>query len=361
MRRLLAPLFVLTTCAICVGLAKDPPRSARPTPVAKPGLAQANAASDAEGEIVRARAVSQPAENQPVLKQLAEKPSSVDATSRRLADALVDAYKKADAKAFAAVFTADGEYIDDKGIVFHGRKAIEDEFAAFFRETKGTSIEMELNATRSIAKGVVASDGVTRFRKTSTTQPILGSCHLVCVQEGDTWLIASLHEDDPISKTGSHREQVSKLEWLLGDWIGEGPRSHVHFSCRWDDTGQYLLRDFSLQIAGEKKVSGTQRIGFDPSTGHLKTWIFDSAGGFSDGYFNQNGNSWVLKTSGVSRDGQIASTTVTITPIDKSRMTTETIDRVIGGVRVPDVEKLTIVRKPPESLDRTTQVDPGKN
>lgn len=347
MRKHLAPVFVLMVVTIGAGQAKDPPAlNSSPTSPAKPPVVQANIANNGQGEIVRARA---------------DKPSSEESVSRKLSEALVNAYKLADAKAFAAVFSADGEYIDDKGIVFHGRKAIEDEFAAFFKEMPGTTIEMELNATRSIAKGVIASDGVTRFKQSAMSQPVPGNCHVVCVQDGENWQIASLHEDDASSKTVSHRDHVSQLDWLIGDWIGEGPRSHVHFSCRWDDSGNFLLRDFSVQIANEKAVSGTQRIGFDPSTGHLKTWIFDSAGGFSEGYFNQNGKAWILKTSGVTREGKIASTTVSINPVDKSRITMETIDRVVGGVRVADIEKLTIVRKPPESLDRSSQVDRQKN
>src|SRR5438270_9840159 len=31
------------------------------------------------------------------------------------------------------------------------------------------------------------------------------------------------------------------------------------------------------------RSTGTQRIGYDPLTGHLKAWIFDSAGGYADG------------------------------------------------------------------------------
>jgi uncharacterized protein (TIGR02246 family) len=347
MRKLFVFAFIFTIGGVCAGLAKDPPRSVRAAAQVKPQIVPANVTDDSQGEIVRARAESTT--------------SSTDAASRQIAEALVTAYKKGDAKAFAALFTADGEYIDDKGAVFHGRKAIEDEFAAFFKRTPGTIVDMDLKATRSIAKGVIASDGETRFKPSATAAAIPGTCHLVFVQDGSSWLVASLHEDDAAAKAPSHHEQVSKLEWMVGDWVGEGPRSHIHFSCKWDETGNYLIRDFSVQIGNEKAVSGTQRIGFDPSASQLKTWVFDSVGGFSDGYFNQDGASWISKTSGVTREGKHASMTVSITPVDKNRMTVETIDRVVGGVRVPDVEKLTIVRKPPESIDRSTQVERPKN
>lgn len=365
MRKLSVSGFVLILAASHVALAKDPPSTGSSADPRRQ-LAQGAAAKEPEGEIVRARGAKTPpnlpavpAAKQNVSDASDAAPQQNSAVAKRILDQLLAAYQKTDSKTLAGLFTADGEYIDSKGIVFHGRKAIDDEFAAFFKEMPGTAIEIDLNATRSIAKGVIASDGLTRFKRTSASVPAVGACHVVFVQEGDAWLIASLHEDDVTeSKSASHHDQVSQLEWLIGDWIGEGSHSHVHFTCRWDGSKNYILRDFSVQIAGEKAVSGTQFIGYDPVAGHLKTWIFDSAGGFSDGYFHHDRDAWVVRTSGVTSDGHIASQTALIKPIDKNRMTLETTDRVIGGVRVADPEKVTIVRKPPESRDRTNRAEP---
>lgn len=340
MRKLFVPMAVLLIASTCFVIAKDPPKPARPTPLAKPPVQQAVRTSEPDGEIVQARAAKVP---------------TVDGVAKQVSQTLIDAYKKGDAKAFAGLFTADGEYIDDKGVVFHGRKAIEDEFAAFFRETPGTTIEMDLTATRSIAKGVIASDGATRFQKSEKSAVVAGRCHLVCVLENDNWRIASLHEDEAEAqvKQTSHHDQVSQIEWMIGDWIGEGPHSHVHFSCRWDPSGNYLLRDFSIQIGAEKAVEGSQRIGYDPTTGQLKIWIFDAAGGYSDGTIHREGDSWIQRTTGVTATGLTAATAVSFTQVDANRITTELIDRSVGGVRAGGVEKLTIVRKPPESVNRT--------
>ena len=65
----------------------------------------------------------------------------------------------------------------------------------------------------------------------------------------------------------SHHDQVAQLDWLVGEWIDEGPQSHVHFSCRWDESGNFPICDFSVRIAGRKAWSGTQRIGYDPLSG----------------------------------------------------------------------------------------------
>ena len=49
-------------------------------------------------------------------------------------EVFVTAFNKHDAKAVAALWTEDGEYIDDTGRTIAGRDAIEKDYAAFFAE-----------------------------------------------------------------------------------------------------------------------------------------------------------------------------------------------------------------------------------
>jgi uncharacterized protein (TIGR02246 family) len=261
--------------------------------------------------------------------------------------ALVKAYNARDSQAFAGVFTADGEYVDEKGAVYHGRKALESEFDGFFKANPETSIEVAFVSTRAIAPGIIAADGTTRFTRAKSEPPVAGRCSLVCTKEGGKWLIASLREVEAADEHTSHHEQVRQLEFMLGDWIDEGAGSHVHFTCRWDEGQNFLLRDFAVVFAGQKTMTGTQRIGYDPLTGHLKAWIFDSAGGYADGYFHSEGEKWILQTSGVTSDGRMASGTQIFARDEKHRMSWQAVDYVIGGERIPDIPKVTIVRKPP--------------
>ncbi len=348
MRHWIVAAFALVVGTICIVTANDQPKFSSNGLVEPPFQKgpQSRPRSEAAAETHRSTAA---------------KLSPQEAVIRHAADALLAAHKRSDAKAFAAIFTPDGEYIDAHGAVFHGRKAIADEFAAFFRDTPGSMMEIEIVSTRSIARNLITADCTTRFRASEAATEIPGQCRMVCAREGDVWMVASLHESDAGTEVSSHHAQVSQLEWLVGEWIGEGRNSHVHFSCRWDESSNYLLRDFTVEVAGAKPLSGTQRIGYDPITQRLKIWVFDSAGGFSEGYFNRDGETWVLRTSGVTSDGHVASTTNVYTQVDKFRMTSETTDRFVSGERIPDAEKLTIVRKPPRTLDSAAQNQLRKN
>ena len=346
MRQWLVTAFIFGVGTMCVVVAQDQLRtngnrsSERPVPKVVPWRPKG------EAETTRVAAV---------------KPSAQDVAVKHLVDALLTGYKRGDAKAFAATFTVDGEYIDSKEAVFHGRKAMADEFTTFFRETPGTTMKIEVTSIRAIARNLMTADCTTYFRQSETTSPVAGRCRLVCTREADVWQVASLQEWDADEGVSSHHSHVSQLEWMVGDWIGEGRNSHVHFACRWDDSGNYLLRDFSIEVAGARPLSGTQRIGYDPLTQRLKMWVFDSAGGFSEGWFHRDGEKWILRTSGVTSDGHLASSANTLTQIDDHRILSETTDHYVSGQRIADGEALTIVRKPIRALDVTDQGPGPKN
>jgi uncharacterized protein (TIGR02246 family) len=285
---------------------------------------------------------------------------SENTSVRLVSDAIAQAYLQHDAKAFAAVFTADGEYVDLKEILFHGRENIEKEFIAFFQTNPNSIVKVSFDEIRPIAKGVVQVQGAIHFQRTSADQAVTSPCRLVCVKEVDRWLIASLREIESQGKVSPHHEQVSQLKWMLGDWLHEGPRSEIHFDCRWDQSGNFLLRDFSVRAAGRKSISGTQRIGHDPLSGHLKIWTFDSDGGYSDGTFQQQGATWILRTQGVTADGQLASGTEIFTVADPHRIVWDSVDRNVGGHRIPDSNKITIVRKPPTPTASSSSLQPSK-
>lgn len=333
MKQWLGLSLALAGGAICVVMASDPPHSetsrASDRPESKSVLGRQKTESPAgTGRTPNAKGSAQ------------------DATIKGIVDSLLAAHQRGDARSFAALFTPDGEYIDADETVLHGRKAIADDFTTVFHESPDLSLKLEVISVRSIARNILAADCTTRLQKSEETAAVLGRCRILCVREADVWQIASLQEWDEVDHPVSHHNQVARLDWMLGDWIGEGRHSQVHFSCRWDESGNYLLREFSIDVAGDKALSGTQRIGYDPMNEHLKMWGFDSNGGFSEGCFHRDGDRWMITTSGVTPDGQLAAATMTFQPIDEHRMICETIDRFIGGQRIADSENLTLVRKP---------------
>lgn len=294
-----------------------------------------------------AKPVAKPAEEPVKTAEPATKPRSADEEAVRLTDeTFVKSYDKADSKALATHFTDDAEYVDEQGNVFQGRPAIEKALTSFFEENAGCKLKMKIDSIRFIGAGVAVEDGTTTIVQADGSTSADSLYTTVHVKTEGQWLLASVRDHAPKNRR-LHRSQLQQLEWLTGDWIDEGDASIVEFSCQKVDNGNFLIRKFTIQAAGEEVMSGTQRIGWDPLTGKLRAWIFDSEGGYAEGTWHADGDSWVLKSTGVTADGQTASSTSIYRFVNGHTMTWQSVDHEIGGVELPDSEVVTIVRQAP--------------
>ena len=282
---------------------------------------------------------------------IARKWSPEEAAIRLVNEAFVKAYEAGNANAVAANFTSDAEYMDETGTVLQGREAIAKCLVGFFENNPKCELEMNVDSIRMLSPGVALEDGHTVMTYANDDCPIECRYTTVYVKVDGKWLAASVRDSVP-SDLQEHSTQLRQLDWLIGDWVDEGAAAVVHFSCDATDNGNFLVRSFAIHVAGQNAMTGTQRIGWDPLAGKLRTWIFDSEGSFGEGFWyrrtGDDGNdSWVLKISGVMADGQTASSTSIYTAIDDQTMTWQSVDHEIGGVQQPDSEIMTIVRSAP--------------
>ncbi len=88
----------------------------------------------------------------PEAPESASKLSAADeAAIRASAEAYTKAYAAADAKALAALWTADAEYVDDLGQEFHGRDAIVRALTSTWGEQPGTTLELNVASIRQFS------------------------------------------------------------------------------------------------------------------------------------------------------------------------------------------------------------------
>jgi hypothetical protein len=164
------------------------------------------------------------------------------------------------------------------------------------------------------------------------------------VQRDGQWLVA-LARDTP-AEPPTHHERLQPLAWLVGEWIDDGGSSVVRTTCRWSNDKNFLLQDINLQIDGRDAMHVTQRIGWDPLSKRIRSWVFDTEGGFGEGFWARDGDSWVIKSTGVRPDGSPASATAVIVPTGADGYVWRVGDRVAGNEVQPPLE-VKVVRKPP--------------
>jgi len=267
---------------------------------------------------------------------------------RRAAEAFAKAYNAGDAKAIASLFVVDGQIVSEEGQSTQGRKGIEQVFAGIFKEHPKTHMDLAVGSICFIGPHIAIEDGMTTVTDAADEPAQHSPYTVVHAGQNGKWLMASARDlpDD----TPTPEEQLKQLQWMIGDWVDESPEALVMTSYRWTDNQCYILSEFKIQVGGRPLMTGTQRIGWDPLAKNIRSWVFDSEGGFGEGIWTREGNHWIVKMTGVMRDGKIASATNIITRVSKDRMTWQQRDRIVGGEKTPDIAKVPITRKPPPPM-----------
>jgi uncharacterized protein (TIGR02246 family) len=260
--------------------------------------------------------------------------------------AFTRAFNAGNAHDIAQLFTDDARLTSADGSVFEGRAAIEHNFAETFQAHPGLTIEVHSNSIRFVTPDVAIEEGTTKVHVKDGGSPEISHYTAVHVQRDGRWLQASVR-DHPAEALRPH-DRLQELEWMVGEWVNESPQAIVHTSCRWSEDQNFLIREFHVKIHGAETLSGVQRIGWDPLHKQIRSWVFDSDGGFGDGLWSRHGNQWVIKANGVRPDGTTASSTNIITLISKDVSQWKLADRTLSGHVVPNVDEFIMVRKPPQ-------------
>lgn len=271
---------------------------------------------------------------------------------RRSAVAFTIAYNLHDAKEVSELFALRAEFTDEDGNLIKGREAIQQDFADMFKEFPKCKIEVDVSSIRVLTPNIAIEEGTVRGQPEPDDIPNVSSYVAVHVKVEGKWLIASVSDFEEESEELTPNDHLQELAWMVGDWIDESPDSILKTTCKWDDSGSYLIHEFSVLIGGGESASGTMRIGWDALTGQLKSWTFDVDGGYSEGLWTRVGNEWIVKVHGVNSDGRVTSAANVFRFIDADTMTWRSYDRVVGGEPAAIIPENVIKRQaPPPKAD----------
>jgi len=259
----------------------------------------------------------------------------------------ISAYAAHDARQVAAHFAPEAEFVDEDGQVFRGRDEIEASTAKVFKEHPKASVAIDVASLRFLSPVLAIESGITLCTLDENKAPHATRYTAIHTKTDGQWLVASVREHE-LHGQRLHGPRLHQLDWLVGNWVDEDEDSIVRFNCQMTESGNYLIRDFDVSVAGQKVLSGSQRTGWDPISDKLRAWTFDSDGGYFDGTWHRDGEKWVLTSVGVTADGQSAAGTAVFTLVDANTITWQAVDREIDGVRVEDSEEFTLVRTGPQ-------------
>jgi uncharacterized protein (TIGR02246 family) len=282
-------------------------------------------------------------------KEKEEKPKGKhaddEAAIRANVAAFVRAYNVGDAKAIAALFMKDAFIMDKEGNTSEGRKAIKETFAALFKEAPQRRLEVAIESLRFIGTDMAVEIGTTKETRARGEPPEEDAYTVMHVKRDGKWLMAVVREAE--GKPPTSHEMLRPLAWLIGEWVDDGGSVVVNSSCRWSEDKHFLLQEFRMQIEGKEAMKVSQRIGWDPVAKRIRSWVFDSEGGFVENVWTQTTEGWIIKATGVRPDGTSASATNYLIPTGRDGYVWRSKDRVAGDEVLSPVE-VKVVRKPPQ-------------
>ena len=152
---------------------------------------------------------------------------------------------------------------------------------------------------------------------------------------------------DDLPPVPSHYEQLKELEWMIGTWIDQDDQARVETTCQWTRNQNFISRSFTVFVEDKIDMAGMQIIGWDPVAKQIRSWVFDSDGGFADGRWTRKGNHWYVATSGTLPDGRKAASTNIITYVDNNKFKWQSVNRSLDGRPLPNIDEVVIVRAKP--------------
>jgi uncharacterized protein (TIGR02246 family) len=308
-----------------------------------PGLVRSQAG--AEGRSQPGQEAANPATAKPAGADASRQGQAGDEAAIRAVDeAFVRDYNKGESKALGALFTEDAEAIEADGDRYEGRELIERRLAGTFAASPGATIALEIGSIRFLSPDVAKEEGHSVISPTKETR-LARPYTVIFVKRGGRWLISSVREDaDPLVRP---HDRLTELEWMIGDWVDEGSDAEVRVNCRWSEDGNYLIRSFTVKHQGKPVMTVSQRIGWDPLAGRIRSWEFDSEGGFGEGTWSRDGQRWVVKHTGVRPEGVAASSSNIMVRERPDLVRWSSTERVVGDESIPGAEAYVMVRVPP--------------
>jgi uncharacterized protein (TIGR02246 family) len=251
-----------------------------------------------------------------------------------------EAYNKGDAKTLAGFYSDDVDYIDQDGAVVKGRDAMQKLLADNFVQNPGAKLAITTEEVKQLTPDVKVTRGI------ATVTPANGAAETtrytaVRVRKGDHWEISQLNEREAPAPSAYSKLEV--LEWLVGTWQDKSGDQIVEAKINWAGDKNFLVRTIKVK-GNQSSTDGWEIIGWDPVRQQIRSWIFDSNGGFGESTWVNNGEDWLIRASNVLPDGSRSTAENVLTKVDDNKFTWESQNRTLNGDPQPSLDKIEVQR-----------------
>jgi uncharacterized protein (TIGR02246 family) len=264
---------------------------------------------------------------------------------RQNAKVYSDAFNRKDAKTLAKLWADDATLIHpDTGVTLQGTDAIEEYFREFLGQLGDAKIDLQIKSIIFPRENVAVEEGTSTLTRKGSTPEVSSYRAYYEKQKGD-WRLVEVEEPLRDEGVDAAAEHLKDLEWLIGNWVDNDKDYEISTSSRWDDHKKFIVQKFSVAKDNVPTMEGNQIIAWDPARETIRSWVFDSAGGFGEGRWTKKGNTWVVETAFTLANGDRASSVNIYSKIGPDTYTWQSTGREVAGEFHPDISPLTVTRK----------------
>ncbi|HKB03055.1 MAG TPA: SgcJ/EcaC family oxidoreductase, partial [Gemmataceae bacterium] len=272
--------------------------------------------------------------------------STADAEIRKANADYAEAMAAAELDKIMAFWAPDSDYIDEAGKQTQGSDKIAELFKKALPDMKGSKVNIRIHSLKFIRPEICLEDG-TVDRTAPTGVKESNRFAIVWTKTGDKWLISSVR-DLPTEATdlpSVAAAYLNDLGWLVGEWVDDSPKADATVKVSWATNKAFLLMDYVVKREGSEPMEVRVRVGWDARQGRVRSWVFDSEGGFAEAFWRKDGKRWIVGTSGVLPDGGTGGATNIYEFVDENTFVWRSTERDVDGQPLADAE-VKFVRKP---------------
>lgn len=159
------------------------------------------------------------------------------------------------------------------------------------------------------------------------------------------FLLQSCQNKNEVTEMSTPPKELESLSWMIGKWQDAEESIDVKATWRWDLDNSYMVQNFIMRDEDGTPFSGWQILGWDPLEKRIRSWIFDSDGGFGEAAWNLSKETWYVNTVYTTADGVKGSATYVYKPVDSNTYLFSTEGGDLGGSFIPDAGPFKFVRK----------------
>jgi hypothetical protein len=201
---------------------------------------------------------------------------------------------------------------------------------------------VDLLVVLSFATNRIRKANETTFRRVPRMKSIITllltlNLTLTTIAFAGNCKISQLTQTTAPSLSSETSSPLHDIAWMVGSWKSDDMK--VEASVDWTQGRNFLIRKFNYRRGDGQQTNGWEVIGWDSETQEIRSWVFDSDGGFGDRFWTEEGTGrrWVIEAVNTLPDGSQSTAVHAITQVDDDRYTWESGDRSADGLLLPSI------------------------